>query len=80
MLDTEVKSSNILHYQGNGLSFGECGAEISAAINSDDGLWSCFMGIADSGEQVATVSVTVTGWKMLILSEKIFSHFIHPFM
>jgi len=57
--DPEVKSSFILHYQGKGLSFGECGANISAAMYSDDGHWSCLMGIADGGEHVAAVSVTV---------------------
>ncbi|XP_029665138.1 uncharacterized protein LOC115236680 isoform X3 [Formica exsecta] len=58
--DTEVKSSITLDYHGNGLSFGECGVEISAAIHSDDGHWSCLMGMTDGGEQAATVSVTVT--------------------
>ncbi|XP_072761364.1 uncharacterized protein [Anoplolepis gracilipes] len=58
--DTEVKSSTILYYEGNGLLFGECGAKILAAMHSDNGSWNCLMGIADGGEQVAAVSVTVT--------------------
>ncbi|KAL6437359.1 hypothetical protein ACFW04_005097 [Cataglyphis niger] len=58
--DTKIESPIILHYQGNGLSFGECGVEISAAVHSDDGRWSCLMGMVDGGEQAATMSVTVT--------------------
>ncbi|XP_014481552.1 PREDICTED: uncharacterized protein LOC106747974 [Dinoponera quadriceps] len=49
-----------LRYKGDGLSYGECGAQISAAVDSDDGQWSCFMGVVDGGEENATVSVTVT--------------------
>ncbi|XP_011142493.1 uncharacterized protein LOC105185008 [Harpegnathos saltator] len=49
-----------LHYKGDGLSYGECGAQISASVDSDDGQWSCFMGVVDGGEKNATVSVTVT--------------------
>ncbi|EFN82599.1 hypothetical protein EAI_00891 [Harpegnathos saltator] len=51
-----------LHYKGDGLSYGECGAQISASVDSDDGQWSCFMGVVDGGEKNATVSVTVTDY------------------
>ncbi|XP_032678374.1 uncharacterized protein LOC116847462 isoform X2 [Odontomachus brunneus] len=49
-----------LHYEGDGLSYGECGARISAAVNSDGGQWNCYMGVVDGDESNATVSVTVT--------------------
>ncbi|XP_011691347.1 PREDICTED: uncharacterized protein LOC105452158 isoform X1 [Wasmannia auropunctata] len=58
--DTEAASPFVLHYQGNGLAFGECGAEISTAVDSDNGQWSCLMGVADAGEITAMALVTVT--------------------
>lgn len=57
----------VLHYQGNGLTFGDCGAEISAAVDSDNGQWSCLMGVADAGEITAVALVTVTGWETFII-------------
>lgn len=49
-------------------------------MHSDDGHWSCLMGIADGGEHDAAVSVTVTGWKMLILFKKFFLFFYFIFL
>lgn len=42
-------------------SHGECGGEISAAVDSDNGQWGCSMGVADVGEITAVALVTVTG-------------------
>ncbi|XP_011336074.2 uncharacterized protein LOC105278577 [Ooceraea biroi] len=58
--DKEVETPFVLPYEGQGLWFGECGAKISAAVDSDNGHWSCLTGVVDGDEESTTVSVTVT--------------------
>ncbi|XP_071582681.1 uncharacterized protein, partial [Temnothorax nylanderi] len=56
----QAVSPFVLHYHGNGLTLGECGAKISASVDSDNGQWSCLMGETDAGEITAAALVTVT--------------------
>ncbi|KAL6259688.1 hypothetical protein P5V15_009604 [Pogonomyrmex californicus] len=58
--NNEAVSSSVLHYQSNGFTYGECKAEISAAVDSDYGQWTCFMGVADGNEISMSVLVIVT--------------------
>ncbi|XP_015115511.1 uncharacterized protein LOC107040088 [Diachasma alloeum] len=62
---------NLLSYNGEGLSMGVCGARVENADDTDNGDWSCQLGVVGAAEVKSIVPVTVTESELIPRAESI---------
>ena len=61
VIQNQRQSLTKLRYVGSGLNLGDCTVEIDGASGTDDGEWTCNVGVVDGPEKSKTFLVSVKG-------------------
>ncbi|XP_043270565.1 uncharacterized protein [Venturia canescens] len=69
-ISSEISSLSSIKYIGKGFTMGDCGTVVNNAQSSDNGTWTCHLGLSGGTEVMETILVQVAD-SYLIATEKI---------